>query len=133
MAVESVSRRFVIEGKVAKLLNEEELAINRGSDQGVAEGMTFWVMDDTTQHILDPDTGEDLGGIPRAKVRLKITTVGRKAAVAERYPPETIADFLASYSAQAARSKGRQSPDKWPEGVQIGDSVRSDWIDVTTK
>ena len=36
---------MAIEGKVATILNERDLVINKGSSSGVAEGMKFGVME----------------------------------------------------------------------------------------
>ena len=46
---------MAIEGKVAAILNERDLVINRGSDSGVQEGMRFGVVEKDVP-IVDPDT-----------------------------------------------------------------------------
>ena len=47
---------MLIEGKVAAIVNERELAINRGADVGVKEGMIFKVVEPELD-VTDPDTG----------------------------------------------------------------------------
>ncbi len=74
-----------IRGKVARVLNAREIAINIGTTHGVQIGMYFDVMDPSDQAISDPDTGELLGSIERPKVRVKIIRVQEKLSVASTY------------------------------------------------
>ncbi len=74
-----------IRGKVARVLNAREIAINIGTAHGVKIGMYFDVVDPNDQDIPDPDTGEVLGSIDRPKVRVKITRVEEKLSVASTY------------------------------------------------
>ena len=80
-----MTTREPIEGKVAQVLNTRELVINVGSDDGVKRGMIFEVLDDTGSEIRDPDTNELLGSVLRPKVRVKVTTVEPRLAVASTY------------------------------------------------
>ena len=74
-----------IRGKVARVLNDREIAINIGTVHGVTVGMRFDVMDAQGQDIKDPDTDEVLGAVERPTVRVKITSVQDKLAVASTY------------------------------------------------
>lgn len=74
-----------IRGKIARVLNEREIAINIGTAHGVDVGMYFDVMDAQGQDIKDPDTGEVLGSIERPRVRLKVIHVQDKLSVASTY------------------------------------------------
>ena len=74
-----------IRGKVARVLNAREIAINIGTTHGAQIGMYFDVRDPNDQDIPDPDTGEVLGSIDRPKVRVKITRVEDKLSVASTY------------------------------------------------
>lgn len=74
-----------IRGKVARVLNSREIAINVGSENGVLVGMFFDVMDPKGENITDPDSGELLGSIERPKVRVKVTKVHERLAVASTY------------------------------------------------
>lgn len=73
-----------IEGKVAAILNERELVINRGAETGVKENMKFKVMAPELV-VADPDTGGRLGTFSREKVRVKIAEVHPKYSVARTY------------------------------------------------
>lgn len=79
-----------IRGKVARVLNEREIAINIGTVHGVDVGMYFDVMDAQGENIKDPDTDEVLGSIERPRVRVRITHVQDKLAVAATYTSKQI-------------------------------------------
>lgn len=74
-----------IRGKVARVLNSREIAINVGSENGVSEGMYFHVLDPNREDILDPDTKEVLGSVERPKVKVKVVHVQDKLSVASTY------------------------------------------------
>ena len=74
-----------IRGKVARILNSRELAINVGSVHGVLPGMYFDVMDQEHEDIVDPDTYEVLGSIERPKVRVRVTLVQDRLSLASTY------------------------------------------------
>lgn len=78
----------LIRGKVARVLNSRELALNLGSDHGVHEGMLFDVLDPKGENIVDPDTGAILGSLERPKVRVKVISVQDKLSVASTFKKE---------------------------------------------
>ena len=80
----------LIHGKVARILNSREIAINVGRHDGVCRGMYFDVMDQNDEEIRDPDTQEVLGSIQRPKVRVKITMVQEKLSLASTYKTRRI-------------------------------------------
>jgi hypothetical protein len=76
--------RRPIEGKVAKVLNARELALNIGSMDGVRRGMKFDVIDPKGEDIKDPNTGASLGSLGYVKVRLEVSRVaGEHLSLAE--------------------------------------------------
>ena len=75
----------VLRGKVARVLNDRELVINLGAEHGVTVGMRFDIQGKDEIDIRDPDTDELLGSTGRAKVRVRVTHVKDKLAVAETY------------------------------------------------
>ena len=79
-----------IRGKVARVLNEREIAINKGTADGATIGMYFDVMEVHNENIIDPDTGEVLGPIERSKVRVEVTHVQEKLSVATTYQSEKV-------------------------------------------
>lgn len=74
-----------IRGKVARVLNTREIALNVGTAKGVAVGMHFDVLDTRDLEIKDPDTNEVLGSFYRPKVRVKIIRVEEKLSLATTY------------------------------------------------
>ena len=77
-------------GKVARVLNTREIAINVGAENGVTVGMHFDVIDLQYEDIRDPDTNEVLGSIERPKVRVKIIQVQEKLSLATTYRKEQV-------------------------------------------
>jgi len=74
-----------IEGKVAQLLTDRELVINRGAEDGVEAGMRFAILVPSGTDIRDPDTGEILGSVELAKTYVKVVSVMPKVAVAKTF------------------------------------------------
>ena len=79
-----------IRGKVARVLNTREIAINVGVEDGVTVGMYFDVMDLQYEDVRDPDTDEVLGSIERPKVKVKIIHVQEKLSLATTYRKERV-------------------------------------------
>lgn len=82
---------MAIEGKVAAILNERELIINKGAEAGVKEGMKFKIVEPKVD-IKDPDTGEALGTLVHEKIRVGIVEVQPKFSKARTY--ETFVDYI---------------------------------------
>jgi hypothetical protein len=80
----------MIRGKVARVLNSRELALNIGSQHGVREGMLFDVIDPKGEDIVDPDTGGIIGSLERPKVRVKVISVQDRLSVASTYKKERV-------------------------------------------
>jgi hypothetical protein len=127
---------MAIEGKVARILNQRELTINRGSEYGVKEGMVFKVVE-LPLEILDPDTKVPLGQLAREKIRIKVAEVYPKFSVGRTYetyqtPPEYlnlgIAVALASRRVTKVRTLRTDETriseaDQAAVSVEIGDIV----------
>lgn len=72
----------LLHGKVAKLLNVSEVALNIGAKQGVTEGMKFVVLNRNAGEIVDPDTNKVLGALTLPKVELTVNFVADDFSVA---------------------------------------------------
>ena len=72
-----------VEGKVAEVLNDRELVINRGKDHGVKMGTRFKLME--TVRIKDPDTKTLIGEITREKLRLRVVQLEQSMSIASTY------------------------------------------------
>jgi hypothetical protein len=86
----------MIEARVARILTERELIINRGRDDGVTAGMQFEVLARESLEITDPETGTSLGSLDRPKLRIEATDVYAKFAVCETF--ETFEDLDGPFS-----------------------------------
>ena len=74
-----------IRGKIAKVLNSREVAVNIGHEHGVKSGMVFDILSSIGDQIRDPDTGDVLGLVEQPKARVKIKRAYEKFAVAITY------------------------------------------------
>ena len=74
-----------IRGKIARVLNTREVAINKGTDNGVEIGMVFKILSTKGSEIKDPDTGESLGSVELVKTTIKVIAVQERIAVASTY------------------------------------------------
>ena len=74
-----------IRGRVARVLNSQEVAINRGTRDGVRLGMVFSVLSTKGADINDPETGELLGSVDVEKTRVKVTIVEERLSVASTF------------------------------------------------
>ena len=105
----------LIRGKVARVLNSREIAINVGSNHGVCIGMYFDIMDEILENIIDPDTQELLGTIERPKIRVKITKVQENLSLASTYKTRRVnvggsAQYFGSLESIMSRAL---MPPKW--------------------
>ena len=74
-----------IHGKIAKIINSREVALNVGAEQGVKPGMRFAIFDSRENQILDPDTGDLLGSVNTPKVQVKVSDVWGFVSLASTY------------------------------------------------
>jgi hypothetical protein len=73
---------MAVEGKVAKVLNNNEIVINRGRIDSVRHGMVFEVFTEGGEEVWDPDTGETLGTVEDVKAKAEVTEVKDRLAIA---------------------------------------------------
>lgn len=133
-------------GLVAAILNEREIAINLGQEQGVTVGMKFKVLEHPRK-VIDPVTGQELGIVTREKIRVKITDVQPKLSIARTYETFEVRTGGGSYpnlwnayrfALQSAKietrvrtlrqddfSKGYGALEEFQSIVKIGDPVES--------
>jgi len=75
-----------IEGKVAKILDEQTLILNVGRAAGVSQGMVFCVFA-PVEDVVDPDTGASLGTWEAVKGYVQATHPQEKLTVCRAYTP----------------------------------------------
>jgi len=83
----------MIVAKVAKVLDNRTVIITAGIDKGVVLGMKFLIssgQESGGSDVIDPDTGEVIGKVAIPKVKVEVTRVDQKYAVAETYEYTTV-------------------------------------------
>ncbi len=78
-----------VEGKVAKILGNREIVINRGRGGGVRQGMMFEIFAAEGEEVWDPDTGETLGTVEDVKAKAEVTEVQDRLSIARLLTPES--------------------------------------------
>lgn len=75
-----------IEGKIARILDEYNVVINVGRNQGVQEGMPFVIFTTGGDEVKDPDTGEGLGKLETIKGYVSAAHVQDKISICTVQP-----------------------------------------------
>lgn len=117
-----------IRGKVARVLNSREIAINVGAEKGVAVGMHFDVLDPKYENIRDPDTHELLGSIERPKVRVEIIRVQEKLSIASTYRKKKI-----NVGGSGLGFSELLMPPDWRTKYETLKTEEQDWEDIEVK
>lgn len=76
-----------VRGKVAMILNDREVVINRGKEHGVELGTRYKVVE--TVEVEDPDTKKVIGTIEREKIRFEIAHLEPAMSIARTYETYT--------------------------------------------
>ena len=76
-----------IEGKVARILDDQTLVLNIGRAQGVEQGMVFCIYT-PVEDVTDPDTGESLGAWEAVKGYVQATHPQERLTVCRAYQPK---------------------------------------------
>jgi hypothetical protein len=121
----NITQQFLT-GYVVRLITDDELIFNLGSSSDVTEGMLFEVLDPTTEDVIDPRTGNNLGSIERVKSQVRVITVAEQISLARVFPSR--GRFGISVSAETLMgpkpASGTLSGNVWPDGVKVGDPIR---------
>lgn len=119
----------LIEAKVARIINNTDLALNRGAEDGVEEGMKFAILSDAGQDITDPDTGEVLDSIQIAKTVVKVIHVASRSSIGRTFRKHESMPFLSAIGQGSTRhetlatdeSRVQQELDPKKAKVKVGD------------
>lgn len=71
--------------KVARIVSDRELILNRGKKDGVKRGTVFRILNPHPVDVKDPDTGELLGELRPVKVFVKAHDVGERMTIARTF------------------------------------------------
>jgi hypothetical protein len=121
-----MTQRVPIEGRVARVLNLRELAINRGDSHGVREGMIFDVLDPKAEDITDPETGEVLGSVYRPKVQVRVFSVEERLSLARTFKSTRV---NLGGTGLGGLAKAFEAP-KWEERHETLKTNESTWQDL---
>jgi hypothetical protein len=118
-----------VEGKVAKILGNNEIVINRGRSQGVRQGMHFEIFAPDGEEVWDPDTGETLGTVEDVKAKAEVTEVKERLAVA-RLQSTQDTPFGAVNIGEMQENLQRMFGQMFGEDVQVRGSTSGDDPDL---
>ena len=113
-----------IRGKVARVLNAREVALNRGSNDGVEVGMIFNILSSAGSEIRDPDTGELLGSVELPKATVKVTMVQNRVSVASTFRTRKV-----NVGGSGLGIAGMFEPPKWEtrtETLKTDEAIREE-------
>lgn len=122
-----------LSGKVAQVLNDRELVINIGRNQGVTSGMKFAVLAEAPIEIHDPDTHGLIGIIDRPKVKVVAKSIEENFTICSTYEVRVVGNSLFDImqprreipETLSADDNSRPKPLSLDESyVKIGDVVR---------
>ena len=122
----------LIRGKVARILNAREVAVNIGLEDGVTKGMYFDVMDTGCQDIMDPDTKEVLGSIERPKVRVQVIIVNPRISIVATYKTEKV-NVGGTSSFSLAGLSSALMPPKWETRYETLRKGQETWEDLDAR
>lgn len=86
-----------ITGKIAAILNKYSVVINRGYNDGVDKGDTFYIYTELGP-FFDPDTNDNLGTTKKIWGKVRVSTLEKRFCIAETdYTPD-IASLTAVFA-----------------------------------
>lgn len=111
---------------VVKLLTDDELLLNVGTDGGAEVDQLFRILDPMTMDVKDPFTGESLGSVERVKAKVRVVEVGERVSIARVHPGRSQGLSSIAQVLSGAPRASVLSGSTWPDGVAVGDpAVRS--------
>ncbi len=122
-----------IRGKVAQVIDSREVALNIGSEHGVELNMLLDILTPKGQDIKDPDTGEVLGSVERAKTRVKVIQVKERLSVASTYRKRRVnvgGGGIPVYGISASAARLFEPP-KWETRYETLKTNETTWDELT--
>lgn len=102
-----------ITGKVARIVSDKSVVLNRGKLHGIKVGHYVGILDSHLQKIQDPDTHEDLGGIRVFKIALRVEQVSDRLCVASTY--KTYRENHGGTGSSVMGAMAMLTPPRWVE------------------
>jgi hypothetical protein len=98
-----IGNKGTFPAKVAKVIDNHKLVINRGSEDGIREGQRMLVYKIDDEAIIDPDTGKSLGNLELVRGTGEIIYVQEKISILESDRTQLISSKNARYSSSNSR------------------------------
>ncbi|MBE9195676.1 hypothetical protein IQ219_10255 [Synechocystis sp. LEGE 06083] len=129
-----IAKSGAFPAKVAKVIDDYKLVINRGKEHGIREGQRVLIYQFNEEQIVDPDTGESLGNLELVKGTGKVFQVEDKYAIVEsdkRHQKldidrgaERVAQLFLSDIASFLATKAKEKVLSPFDNPQVGDFVK---------
>ncbi len=119
--------------RVIEILNDKELLVNYGSDNGASVGDTVRIFS-VGEVVIDPDTKASLGTLDIIKGELEISTVYEKFSICKKFKKGNISPILnplayrstlesVELNIDKSEISGRKFPKESSTIIKVGDSV----------
>ncbi|WP_428740307.1 hypothetical protein [Tenacibaculum sp.] len=105
--------------KIVKIVDQYQIVINKGSNDGITDYMNFLVYEEG-EEIIDPETKESLGVLEIAKGKLRVKHVQKSLTTLESDDFE-IETLRKVFSFAEFIDKRKQKPLK---GIQLSDKIK---------
>lgn len=102
-----------IEGKVARILNSRDLALNIGSEDGVEKDMFFHIVEEEGRDIEDPETGEFLESVHLIKVTVMVFIVKSRISIATTFRKKRVNVGGKGFAVAGSALHQLLMPEKW--------------------
>lgn len=115
-----------IQGKVAQILDDHRLVLNKGAKDGVEVGSRFAVLSTETVPITDPDDPERiLGQLPVARTIVKVVTVDDSMSIAQTFRTVKSSGLLPGFTVGPSERKDSLHSDVRTVVEKLGTKERS--------
>lgn len=102
-----------IKAKVARILDDRRLILNRGSDDGVEIGSRFAILSNRSVEITDPeDPKAIIGTLPVARTIVKVTSVEDHMSIAQTFRTLKSSGILPAFG-----------PREWNDSIDTDEST----------
>lgn len=117
--------------KVAKIIDERNIVLNCGDNDGISIGNKFKIFSKKSSLVIDPDTGKPLGNLRLIKAKVQAVTVYDKMCICQSIYSTMSMTVLSSISALNDNAQLKVDPSQITGGldsetdemIQIGDEA----------
>lgn len=115
-----------IKGKVAQIVDDYRIVLNKGTNAGVEVGSRFAVLSAETVPITDPDNSEkSIGELLVARTIVKVVNVGGDYSIAQTFRTAKSSGLFPSFSVGPSEHKDSIQSDSLTVAERLGAKERS--------